>query len=117
MGALGTSVGCSVQKASDCSLSIIAVNTLLLKEYDEGIVTDIKFVCSTGAEKMRHIENVVGHQKGRNAYAASGLASLQKIGRDHQNVFVNFREAVKNYCLVRIPRALYDVDGEHRRNM
>jgi hypothetical protein len=62
-------------------------------------------------EKGQQIENVAGYQNGRNAYAAEGLASLQKTARDRQNVFASLMEAVKTHSLGQISHALYDVGG------
>ena len=46
-----------------------------------------------------------------------GLAYLQQTARDRKNVFAALMEAVKTHSLGQISHALYDVDGEYRRNM
>ncbi|MBL8263490.1 MAG: methylmalonyl-CoA mutase family protein [Xanthomonadaceae bacterium] len=104
-------------KKHDGSLPLIGVNTFLPKDHGGDIVTEIELIRSTEAEKGQQIENVAGYQNGRNAYAAEGLASLQKTARDRQNVFASLMEAVKTHSLGQISHALYDVGGEYRRNM
>ena len=46
-----------------------------------------------------------------------GLAYLQNTARERRNVFESLMEAVKTHSLGQISHALYDVDGEYRRNM
>ena len=104
-------------KKHDGSLPLIGVNTFLPKDHGGDIVTEIELIRSTEAEKGQQIANVAGYQRGRNAYAAEGLASLQKTARDRQNVFASLMEAVKTHSLGQISHALYDVGGEYRRNM
>ena len=104
-------------KKHDGSLPLIGVNTFLPKDHGGDIVTEIELIRSTEAEKGQQIANVAGYQQGRNAYAADGLASLQKTARDRQNVFASLMEAVKTHSLGQISHALYDVGGEYRRNM
>ena len=104
-------------KKHDGSLPLIGVNTFLPKDHGGDIVTEIELIRSTEAEKGQQIANVAGYQNGRNAYAADGLASLQKTARDRQNVFASLMEAVKTHSLGQISHALYDVGGEYRRNM
>ena len=79
--------------------------------------SEIGLIGSTEAQNGQQIENVAGRQHNRNAYAAEGLASLQKTARDRQNVFASLMEAMKTHSLGQISHALYDVGGEYRRNM
>lgn len=101
----------------DRSLPPVGVNSFQPKEHGGDIVTEIELIRSTEAEKGQQIANVAGYQNGRNAYAADGLASLQKTARDRANVFAALMEAVKCYSLGQVSHALYDVGGEYRRNM
>jgi Methylmalonyl-CoA mutase, N-terminal domain/subunit len=101
----------------DRSLPPAGVNTFLPKDHGGDIVTEIELIRSTEAETGQQIANVTGYQQSRNAYAAEGLASLQKTARDRQNVFASLMEAVKTHSLGQISHALYDVGGEYRRNM
>jgi methylmalonyl-CoA mutase len=104
------------------------------------IATGIELIRSTEGEKGQQIANVAAWQQARNSQATSGetshshmadadevvqpelhdghgLGYLQQTARDRKNVFTALMEAVKTHSLGQISHALYDVGGEHRRNM
>ena len=127
-------------KKHDGSLPLVGVNTFLPKEHGGEIATEIELIRSTEEEKGQQIANVARYQASRNALAPQGetshghvadadeviepeahdghgLAYLQNIARNRQNVFAALMEAVKTHSLGQISHALYDVGGECRRNM
>ncbi|MDR7192927.1 hypothetical protein J2W68_001643 [Luteimonas terrae] len=110
----------------------------LPKEHTGEIATEIELIRSTEEEKGQQIENVRNWQEGRNAVAlpplplgegrgegalradaseTENLAYLQNAARERGNVFEALMEAVKTHSLGQVGCALYDVDGECRRNM
>jgi isobutyryl-CoA mutase len=110
-----------VCKKHDGSLPLIGVHTFLSASSagDHGgeIATEIELIRCTEEEKDQQIANVKRYGEARNALALDSLKVLQQTARDRRNVFEQLIEAVKYNSLGQISHALYEMDGEYRRNM
>jgi len=105
------------RKKHEGSLPLIGVNTFLPKEHAGEVAIKIELIRSTEEEKAQQITNVEAFRANRNSFAPESLKVLQQTARDRKNVFAQLMEAVKYNSEGQISHALYDVGGEHRRNM
>jgi methylmalonyl-CoA mutase len=104
-------------KKHDGSLPLIGMNTFLPKDHGGEIATEIELIRSTEEEKGQQTANVKWYGKVRNAMAAGSLRVLQRRRAIGGMCLSNLTEAVKYNSLRQISHALYEVDGEYRRDM
>ena len=95
---------------------IIGVNTFLSSSGSPTILPQ-EVIRSTTDEKEQQIQNVKSFQNRNTPNAEISLEKLKNTAINNGNIFEALLEAAKYCSLGQMSQALYQVGGQHRRNM
>src|SRR5699024_6924451 len=99
-------------------LPIVGVNTYLSPNPpSEDQIDSMELARASTEEKEHQINELRQFQDANKAQTDAALKQLKQVAASGGNIFVELMETVKVASLGQITNALYEVGGQHRRNM